>query len=225
MAENALAVAFRDGYPVNPGHTLIIPRRHVATWFEATREEQVAVLDLLDEVKARLDAELKPDGYNGGFNAGVAAGQTVPHLHLHLIPRFDGDVDDPTGGVRFVIPARGNYRRGGGFLPTARETAGRRAQPLAAGGPGDPFLAHLVPLFARADDISILAAFVQDSGVQRLEPYLLSALERGARVRLLTGDYLNITQAHALRRVLDLGRGAAAEGEASGTLELRVVEV
>ncbi|MHB8765661.1 MAG: hypothetical protein ACYDA8_15190, partial [Deferrisomatales bacterium] len=180
-----------------------------------------------------------PDGYNLGLNVGAAAGQTVPrwpgmaecrerrrgksgHLHLHLIPRFDGDVDDPTGGVRFVIPERGNYRRGG-FLPTAREHAGSRARPLAAGGPGDPFLAHLVPLFARADDISILAAFVQDSGVQRLEPYLLSALERGARVRLLTGDNLNITRAHALRRVLDLGRGAAAEGEASGTLELRVV--
>ena len=67
-----------------------------------------------------------------------------------------------------------------------------------------------------ADDIAILAAFVQDSGVQRLEPYLLSALERGARIRLLTGDYLNITQAHALRRVLDLGRGAAGEGGACG---------
>ncbi len=116
LAENALAAAFPDGFPVNPGHTLIVPRRHVPTWFDASREEQLAILELADRVKARLDAELKPDGYNGGFNAGPAAGQTVSHLHLHLIPRFDGDVDDPTGGVRFVIPARGNYRDPG-FIP------------------------------------------------------------------------------------------------------------
>jgi superfamily II DNA or RNA helicase/diadenosine tetraphosphate (Ap4A) HIT family hydrolase/HKD family nuclease len=224
VVENDLAAAFRDGFPVNPGHTLIVPRRHISTWFDATAQEQVAILELAAVVKTQLDAELHPDGYNLGLNAGEAAGQTVPHLHLHVIPRFRGDVDDPTGGVRFVIPTRGNYRRGG-FIPTAREIGGARAQPLAVGGPADPFLAHLVPLFARADDIAILAAFVQDSGVQRLEPYILSALERGARVRLLTGDYLNITQAHALRRVLDLGRGAAGEGGASGSLELRVVEV
>jgi diadenosine tetraphosphate (Ap4A) HIT family hydrolase len=116
VAENALAAAFRDGFPVNPGHTLIVPRRHVATWFDATREEQLAILELADQVKAQLDAEFQPAGYNLGLNAGEAAGQTVPHLHLHLIPRFKGDVDDPTGGVRFVIPARGNYRRPG-FIP------------------------------------------------------------------------------------------------------------
>jgi len=116
VTENALAVAFRDGFPVNPGHTLIVPRRHVDTWFDATREEQTSILELLDEVKAGLDAELAPDGYNGGFNAGDAAGQTVPHLHFHLIPRFEGDVDDPAGGVRFVIPMRGNYRNPG-FVP------------------------------------------------------------------------------------------------------------
>ena len=135
VAENALAAAFRDGFPVNPGHTLIVPRRHVPTWFDATREEQLAILELADEVKAQLDAEgvcvssrsstdpqpptpgpWFPDGYNLGLNVGRAAGQTVPHLHLHVIPRFNGDVDDPTGGVRFVIPARGNYLQPG-FIP------------------------------------------------------------------------------------------------------------
>ena len=85
VASNALAFAIRDGFPVSPGHTLIVPRRLVATWFEATREEQVAMLELVDVVKAQLDAELKPDGYNIGINAGAAAGQTVMHLHRYFI--------------------------------------------------------------------------------------------------------------------------------------------
>ena len=109
VASSALAFAIRDGFPVSPGHTLIVPRRLVATWFEATREEQVAMLELVDLVKAQLDAELHPDGYNIGINAGAAAGQTVMHLHIHLIPRFHGDVPDPRGGVRHVIPGEGNY--------------------------------------------------------------------------------------------------------------------
>jgi diadenosine tetraphosphate (Ap4A) HIT family hydrolase len=108
-ASNAMAFAIRDGFPVSPGHTLIVPRRLVATWFEATREEQVAMLELIDAVKAQLDAELRPDGYNIGVNAGAAAGQTVMHLHMHLIPRFAGDVPDPRGGIRHVIPEKGNY--------------------------------------------------------------------------------------------------------------------
>jgi diadenosine tetraphosphate (Ap4A) HIT family hydrolase len=109
VASNALAFAIRDGFPVSPGHTLIVPRRLVATWFEATREEQAAMLDLVDMVKAQLDAELQPDGYNIGINAGSAAGQTVMHLHMHLIPRFHGDVPDPRGGIRHVMPGKGNY--------------------------------------------------------------------------------------------------------------------
>ena len=109
VAENELSAAFCDGYPVNPGHTLIIPRRHAATWFEATRDEQAAMLDLVDQVKARLDDELRPDGYNLGINVGSAAGQTIMHLHLHVIPRFDGDIDDPRGGIRGAIPHKRIY--------------------------------------------------------------------------------------------------------------------
>ncbi len=109
VASNALAFAIRDGFPVSPGHTLIVPRRLVATWFEASREEQVAMLELVDAVKAQLDAEFGPDGYNIGINIGVAAGQTVMHLHMHLIPRFAGDVPDPRGGIRHVMPGKGNY--------------------------------------------------------------------------------------------------------------------
>ena len=87
VASNDLAFAVRDRFPVTEGHTLVVPKRVVATWFEATRQEQLAILDLIDEVKLALDRELKPDGYNVGFNAGAAAGQTVMHLHVHVIPR------------------------------------------------------------------------------------------------------------------------------------------
>jgi diadenosine tetraphosphate (Ap4A) HIT family hydrolase len=120
VAEEGLAVAIRDAFPVSPGHTVVIPRRHVASWFDATPDERVALMALVDEVKAKLDAEFHPDGYNIGINVGEAAGQTVMHLHVHVIPRFAGDVDDPRGGVRFVIPARGNYRRPG-HIPEPRE--------------------------------------------------------------------------------------------------------
>lgn len=109
LACSTLCIAFRDANPVSPGHALIVPRRVVATWFEATPEEWGEARELLEQVKRRLDAELSPDGYNVGFNAGRAAGQTVFHAHLHLIPRFDGDVEDPTGGVRHAVVGRGHY--------------------------------------------------------------------------------------------------------------------
>jgi diadenosine tetraphosphate (Ap4A) HIT family hydrolase len=120
VADNAMAIAIRDPFPVNPGHTLVIPRRHVASWFETSPEERLAILELLDDMRTRLDAELRPGGYNIGINAGEPAGQTVMHVHVHLIPRFAGDVDDPAGGVRFVIPERGDYRRRGG-IPRTKE--------------------------------------------------------------------------------------------------------
>ncbi len=239
VASNRLALAFRDRFPVGEGHTLIIPRRHTPTWFDATRDEQASIMELVDLVKADLDRRLHPSGYNIGVNVGESAGQTVMHLHVHLIPRFPHDVDDPTGGVRYVIPDRANYRRPGHIarVPGSPESEARR---LAAGGRGDPFIAHLAPLFGKAEKIEILAAFVQDSGVRHVEPYLLSALGRGAEIRILAGDYFNLTQARALRRLLDLVRGVAAGAlgrddddpepdaattQGQGLLEVRVVEV
>jgi diadenosine tetraphosphate (Ap4A) HIT family hydrolase len=113
IASNDLAFAVRDGYPVSPGHTLVVPKRLIPTWFDATPAERQAIFALVDEVKRQLDAsEPKPDGYNVGINCGPAAGQTVMHLHVHVIPRFEGDVPDPTGGVRHVIPGKGNYLAG-----------------------------------------------------------------------------------------------------------------
>ncbi|MBN1944713.1 MAG: HIT family protein [Bradymonadales bacterium] len=111
VAANELAFAIRDQYPVSPGHTLVIPKRLIADWFEATEQERQAIFQLVDEVKRQLDDEHHPDGYNIGFNVGEAAGQTVFHLHVHVIPRYQGDMDDPTGGVRHAIPWKGNYRR------------------------------------------------------------------------------------------------------------------
>jgi diadenosine tetraphosphate (Ap4A) HIT family hydrolase len=109
VAANELAFAIRDANPVAPGHSLVIPRREIATWFEATREEHAAITALLTEVKDGLDAELHPDGWNIGVNVGAAGGQTVFHLHVHLIPRFHGDAPAPRGGVRQVIPGRDDY--------------------------------------------------------------------------------------------------------------------
>lgn len=109
VAANDLAFAIRDGFPVSPGHTLGITRRLAATWFDATPEEQVAVMALVNEVRRALDATHQPDGYNVGFNAGEAAGQTVPHLHVHVIPRYRGDRADPRGGVRWVLPDQADY--------------------------------------------------------------------------------------------------------------------
>ena len=109
LIDGPIAVAARDSYPVSKGHTLIIPRRHVASFFETTEEERQAMLKLLDEVKALLDREHKPDGYNIGINNGPAAGQTVMHLHMHLIPRYAGDRPDPRGGIRWILPEKAAY--------------------------------------------------------------------------------------------------------------------
>jgi len=107
--KNELCFAIFDKYPVNPGHVLVIPYRHVADYFELTKEEKIAAVELIDEVKKFLDREFSPDGYNVGVNVGKWAGQTVMHVHIHVIPRYRGDVEDPTGGVRGVIPQRRNY--------------------------------------------------------------------------------------------------------------------
>jgi diadenosine tetraphosphate (Ap4A) HIT family hydrolase len=109
-----LVYALWDGYPVSPGHALLIPKRHVPTWFDATAEEQLALMRAVDTAKAIIEKHHRPDAYNIGMNCGAAAGQTVFHLHVHLIPRYAGDTPDPRGGVRNSIPGKGNY------IPTDR---------------------------------------------------------------------------------------------------------
>jgi diadenosine tetraphosphate (Ap4A) HIT family hydrolase len=109
LEANAQALAMADAFPVTPGHTLVIPRRHTVSFFELTEEEIIAVHELLRRMKHRVDDTLKPAGYNIGVNVGTVAGQTVKHVHFHLIPRYSGDVADPVGGVRNVIPGKGRY--------------------------------------------------------------------------------------------------------------------
>lgn len=112
---NRLAVVIQDAYPVSRGHTLVLPRRHVGSFFELESPERDAVFELLDVARRDLNQTLHPDGYNIGINDGSAAGQTVPHLHVHLIPRYNGDQADPRGGVRWIFPERADYwsARGG----------------------------------------------------------------------------------------------------------------
>lgn len=109
IEENDMALLILDGYPVSPGHSLIIPKRHVGSFFDATPPERAALLALLDKAKELVEETHKPDGYNIGIHDGAAAGQTVPHLHIHLIPRYSVDQDDPRGGVRWVVPDKANY--------------------------------------------------------------------------------------------------------------------
>ena len=99
----------RDGFPVSPGHSLVIPKRHVLSLFDTSEDERADLFRLLDAAKHIISKELNPDGYNVGINDGAAAGQTVPHLHIHLIPRYFGDLPDPRGGVRWVIPGKADY--------------------------------------------------------------------------------------------------------------------
>ncbi|MDD5297559.1 MAG: HIT family protein [Rhodocyclaceae bacterium] len=107
--ESDTVVIYKDGFPVSPGHTVILPTRHFATLFEATEAEQLALFRALDRAKALLDEAHQPDGYTIGINHGKAGGQTVPHLHIHLIPRYTGDREEPRGGVRWVLPEKARY--------------------------------------------------------------------------------------------------------------------
>lgn len=98
-----------DKFPVSKGHTLVIPKRHVETWFDMSKDEQAEAFELIEQVKQVLDEKYSPDGYNIGMNCGETAGQTVPHAHIHVIPRYRGDMADPRGGVRGVIPDKQSY--------------------------------------------------------------------------------------------------------------------
>ena len=117
LVSEGLVLALRDGYPVSRGHSLIVPRRYVdpvGSFGEVGLEEQSAMLAMLRRVKALLDEELRPDGYNIGINDGAAAGQTVMHVHMHVIPRYRGDRPDPRGGIRWIIPEKADYWSGRG---------------------------------------------------------------------------------------------------------------
>ena len=109
IQRNATWVVVRDAFPVSPGHTLLIPVRHVGSFFDLTKDERNLLLFLVDNAKSQLEEEFRPAAYNIGINDGQAAGQTISHMHLHIIPRYDGDAKDPRGGVRWVLPDKAKY--------------------------------------------------------------------------------------------------------------------
>jgi len=211
-----LVLGLWDGFPVSHGHALLIPRRHIATWFDATEEEQAALMRALAVAREKIMDRWQPDGFNIGINAGEAAGQTVFHLHVHLIPRYKGDVRDPRGGVRHVIPSKANYLE---KLELPGSNNGSTVDPIRPDralveGVDDPLLPHLLTGIDQSTQVNIAAAFILPSGVRRIERHLQDLLDRGGTARLLTGDYLDVTDPDALLRLLDL----------RGNFQLRVYE-
>ena len=104
-----IVIALWDAFPVSPGHALVLPRRHAPSWNALTADEKSAITTTLDAVRSLIDENHHPDGYNVGFNDGPAAGQTIMHFHVHVIPRYSGDTTDPRGGVRWVLPDKAAY--------------------------------------------------------------------------------------------------------------------
>ncbi len=221
LCSNDLAFAVFDGFPVSPGHVLVTTRRIVETWFDATDAEQAAMMALVKESKRLLDITLhpKPDGYNVGFNSGRAAGQTVPHVHIHVIPRYLGDMPDPTGGVRHVIPEKGNY-----LAKKAHATDQNHSLTLVTGKPHSPLWKSIGHRVSAAAEVDLLASFIQPSGLDLIQTAIFSALRDGARIRILVGDYLYITSAEALKRLVGW---MSLAGEISDTclLEVRLAEI
>jgi HKD family nuclease len=194
----------------------------VPTYFDAVAFERAELWRAVDEVKDLLDGEFQPHGYNVGFNVGRSAGQTVDHLHVHVIPRYVGDMDDPRGGVRGVIPHKQNYLVSTGAQLRSSEVSPASATLPSADGPfaalppfvpGEerPFVEPLLAALRVADRADLLAAFVQPSGLRMLGGEIEDALQRGTQVRVLTGDYSNITSADALRVLLRLSEHAGMQ--------------
>jgi len=109
IAQDSLTFTVRDTLPVSPGHTLILPKRHIASIFEATKEEVAALWEALQQARSELLKDFSPDGFNIGINDGLASGQTILHLHIHIIPRYKGDMPDPRGGIRWIFPEKAVY--------------------------------------------------------------------------------------------------------------------
>jgi diadenosine tetraphosphate (Ap4A) HIT family hydrolase len=109
ISENNLAYAAFDIFAVSKGHCLVITKRHISNFFETTSDEIEAIFTLVNEVEIILRSKFNPAGFNIGVNINDAAGQTIPHVHIHIIPRYLGDVENPRGGVRNVIPGKGDY--------------------------------------------------------------------------------------------------------------------
>ncbi|MBL8854461.1 MAG: DEAD/DEAH box helicase family protein [Planctomycetaceae bacterium] len=225
LLSNDLAFAVYDTFPVSPGHVLVLTKRLIPTWFDASPEEQVALMSLVNEVKQYLDSELepKPGGYNVGFNAGEAAGQTVMHVHIHVIPRYNGDMPDPRGGVRHVIPNKGNY-----LAPSANSIATSNSSAdvqLITGHPHSRLWDQISNRLFGARLVDVLASFVQNSGLDVIESRLFQLLQQQSTVRIMVSDYLSISDPGAIQRLCDWQDIVLSEEEYHGELFVRLVEI
>lgn len=190
-----------DAFPVTEGHLLVTPHRHVASWLELYPAEQAALTQAVAKAQMLISERWPAEAFNIGFNDGAAAGQTIPHFHLHVIPRREGDVADPRGGMRHVIPGKGNY-----LGPTEGPAIGPgspHTRALIAGGE-DALIKHILSHIDAADRVDVAVSFTMESGVRLLRPHLQDLLDRRGALRFLTGDYLDVTDPAALRRLLDL---------------------
>ena len=234
--DQALVLCLWDGFPVSPGHALVLPRRHVSDWFDATKDEQIALLEGIALARAKIERLHSPDGFNLGVNVGASAGQTIPHLHVHVIPRYTGDVPDPRGGVRHVIPGLGNYlvtsQRSESNTLGARGIAEKaqsayvetsdKTRRVFGTSTQYPLLPALIDDLAHADQIDLAVAFVLEKGFRLLMVHLEDLLERDGYIRILTGDYLDATEPEALQLLLDLRDHATERGR--GRVDARVFE-
>lgn len=196
--------------PESTGHAVLVTKRHVASWFDATEEEQREALAAVAVARAAIDATHgAPDGFTLRVNVGSAAGQTVPHLAVDVVPRWgDGGTGGDRGHPRSIPPgfvsADQTAAPVGGSLTGALFASLPHDAPLVAGDQDDPLLPHLIGHISAAAEVDLAVAFVLPSGLSRLRPHLQELLERGGRVRVLTGDYLDVTDPGALRVLLDL---------------------
>lgn len=193
-----------DGFPVSEGHVLVVTRRHVVGWFEATVDEQLCLVRGIELARQEIERLHQPAGFNIGINIGEAGGQTVPHLHVHVIPRYTGDVYDPRGGVRHVIPAKAKYwpqsesRQASvadGELDTAR--------PSVFGNEERSLVESLGDDMSQASHIDLAVAFVTESGLDVVESFFLDLFRRQGSMRFLTGDYLGFNEPRVFLRLLD----------------------
>ena len=203
---NDHVVAIWDGLPVSPGHLLIILRRHVPVWAGLSSSERDAIWSTIDQGQKLISERFHPDGFNVGFNESSAAVQPASHFHLHIIPRYEEDDADPRGRTRDVFSNK-TVNASRGLLGVGLR------QKLVTGG-DDPLLPHLLLHLDGSTTCDIAVAFLLDSGARMIVAHLRDFLARGGQARILVGDYFDVTEPAALRRLNDL----------SGELLVRVFE-
>ncbi|MCY2937593.1 MAG: DEAD/DEAH box helicase family protein, partial [Planctomycetota bacterium] len=232
FCSNALCFAIPDHKPASRGHLLIITRRHVATWFDCTLPEQNDLMALVNQAKTLLDQQLdpQPDGYQVLFNSGAAAGQTVHHAHVHLIPRYADKTSGPCGSAKPVAPEQAspvadNSRKQASGLSRLTQPGSLPSFSLTVGHPAGPLWPRIANRIPGATEIDLVASFAQSSGLDLIRKALFSAYEAGARIRLLVGDYLCITSPDALRTLFGWMAIAGHSRGLAGHFEARLVEL